>query len=130
MTLPIWNKYHNFMNWLIYSKTCVKLPLSKTENLFSIPIIAQCRSKVLPNAPRGAFCHTSLSYDLSLKFLFCLFLSGHFTQVLLYNKEQLTLHVITRFAHKKRYLSINFLILQPKHMLWVLKTTFSVRKLF
>ena len=35
------------------SKTCLKWPLKKkTKNLFSIPIIAVCRSKVLQNAPR------------------------------------------------------------------------------
>ena len=33
------------------SKTCLKRPLKKkTKNLFSIPIIAKCRSKVLQNA--------------------------------------------------------------------------------
>ena len=32
--------------------------LKKTENWFSIPIRAYCRSKVLQNAPRGAFCNT------------------------------------------------------------------------
>ena len=47
-------------------------------------------SKVLQNAPRGAFCilqyfWPSLGYRLSLRSLFCLFLSGCFTQVLLYN---------------------------------------------
>ena len=36
----------------------------------------------MQNAPRGAFCNT---FDLlSLRSLFCLFLSGRFTQVLLY----------------------------------------------
>ena len=43
-------------------------------------IIAYCRSKVLQNAPRGP----ALSYHLSLRSLFCLLLSGPFTQVLLY----------------------------------------------
>ena len=31
----------------------------KTENWISRPIIAKCRSKVLQNAPKGAFCNTS-----------------------------------------------------------------------
>ena len=30
----------------------------KDPNWFSRPIIALCRSKVLQNAPRGAFCNT------------------------------------------------------------------------
>ena len=43
------------------------------------------QAKVLQNAPRGgAFCNT---FDgLSLRPLFCLFLSGHLRQVLLYLK--------------------------------------------
>ena len=42
-----------------YSKTCAKQPLSKRpKNWISIPIIAKCRSKVLQNAPRRAFCNT------------------------------------------------------------------------
>ena len=39
-----------------YSRTCVKWPLSKRR--FSRLIIAKCRSKVLQNAPKGAFCNT------------------------------------------------------------------------
>ena len=36
-----------------YSKTCVKLQLSKRPKIcFSRPIIAECRSEVLQNAPR------------------------------------------------------------------------------
>ena len=30
----------------------------KTKNWFSRPIIVKCRSKVLQNAPSGAFCNT------------------------------------------------------------------------
>ena len=42
-----------------YNKTCLKRPLkNKTINCFSRPIITQCRSKVLQNAPRGAFYNT------------------------------------------------------------------------
>ena len=70
-----------------YSKTCVKRPLSKGQNWVSRPIIALCRSKVLQNAPKGSilqYVWPSLSYHLSLRSLYCLFLSGRFTQVLLY----------------------------------------------
>ena len=66
------------------SKTCVKRPLSKYQNWFPRPIIAECRSKVLQNAPRGAICkyfRPSISYHLSLRSFFCPFLSGRFTQV-------------------------------------------------
>ena len=44
---------------LFYSKTCVKWPISKrSKNWFLRPIIPYCRSKVLQNAPKGAFCNT------------------------------------------------------------------------
>ena len=65
-----------------YSKNlCKKAAIKKTINWFSRPVIAYCRSKVLQNA---AILCPSLSYHLSLRSLFCLFLSGRFTQVLLY----------------------------------------------
>ena len=39
-------------------RTCLKRSLKKEDqNWFSRPIIALCRSKVLQNAPRGAFCN-------------------------------------------------------------------------
>ena len=70
-----------------YSETCVKLPLSKRPkmvfktdySLMQVKSIAECsRWSILQ------YFQPSLSYQLSLRSLFCLFLSGHFTQVLLY----------------------------------------------
>ena len=55
--------------------------LKKTENWFSRPIIPKCRSKVLRSILQCF--RPSLSYHLPLRSLFCLFLSGPFTQVLL-----------------------------------------------
>ena len=48
---------------IVYSKICLQRPLKKkTKNWLSRPIIAQCRSKVLQNAPRD---HSAiLSYRL------------------------------------------------------------------
>ena len=40
-----------YLKKFYYSKTCVKRPLSRQ-------IITKCRSKVLQNAPKGAFCNT------------------------------------------------------------------------
>ena len=37
---------------------CKTATLKKNESWVSTPIIAYCRSKVLQNAPRGAFCNT------------------------------------------------------------------------
>ena len=55
--------------------------------MFLRQIIALCRSKVLQKAQMGAFRNTFdlhyLSYHLSERYLFCLFLSGRLRQVLL-----------------------------------------------
>ena len=69
------------------SKTCVKQPLSKR------PIIGfqdqlslnagQNYCRMLQGEHSAILFQPSLSYYLSLRSLFCLFLNGHFTQVLL-----------------------------------------------
>ena len=48
------------------------------QNWFSILIMAECRSNVLQNAPRGVFCNTFNLHlaTIPLRPLFCLFLSG------------------------------------------------------
>ena len=51
-----------------------------------VKIIAECSKESILQY----FC-PSFSYHLSLRSLFCLFLSGHFTQVLLYSKQFLSL---------------------------------------
>ena len=71
-----------------YSKTCVKQPLSKRPKMFfktdyplmQVKSFAKC-------SKRSILQHfqPSLNYHLSLRHLFCLFLSGSFTQVLLYD---------------------------------------------
>ena len=71
-----------------YSKTCVKIPLSKAPkigfknwpnyHLMQVKSIAECsKGSILQ------YFRPSLSYHLSLRSLFCLFLSGHLRQVLL-----------------------------------------------
>ena len=68
----------------LYSKTCVKRPLSKSTkigfqdqfSLKQVKSIAECFLQ---------YFRPSVSYHLSLRSLFCLFLSGRFTQVLLYS---------------------------------------------
>ena len=71
----------------IYSKTCVKRPLSKRpkhcfQDRLSLNVGKKyCRmlqKKILQ------YFRPSLSYHLSLRYLFTLYLSGRFTQVLLY----------------------------------------------
>ena len=42
-----------------YSKTCLKRSLKKKTKIgFQEQLLLKCRSKVLQNAPRGAFCNT------------------------------------------------------------------------
>ena len=67
---------------------CKTATLKKAQNCFSRPIIAKCRSNVLHNAPRGALS-TFIKLPVAIKtfvVVVFLFLSGHFTQVLLYIK--------------------------------------------
>ena len=78
----------------IYSKTCVKWPLSKRPKmgfktnylLMQVKSIAECSKGSILN-----YFRPSLSYQLSLRSLFCLFLSGHITQVLLHFHQYLSL---------------------------------------
>ena len=52
-------------------------------------------SNVFQNAPveHSAIFRLALSYHLSLQPMFCLFLSGRFTQVLLYFRHALSYHL-------------------------------------
>ena len=70
----------------LYSKPCVKRPLSKRpqtgfQDLLSLNT-GQRYCRMLRSILQ--YFWPSLSYHLSLRSLFCLFLSGRFTQVLLY----------------------------------------------
>ena len=71
-------------SYTTYSETCVKRPLSKkTKIVFQDQLSLNagqkyCKMSILQ------YLRPPCSYQLSLRYLFCLFLSGHFTQVLLY----------------------------------------------
>ena len=70
---------------LNYSKTCVKQPLSKRpKNGFQDRLWLNAGQKSKGSILQ--YFRPSLSYHLSLRSLFDLFLSGRFTQVLLYAK--------------------------------------------
>ena len=58
----------------------------KTKNLFSRPIIANAGQKYFKMLQESIlqYFRPSLSYHLSLRPLFCLFLSGRLRQVLLF----------------------------------------------
>ena len=84
------NVFFNFVGSL-YSKTCVKQPLSKRQTIgFQDHLSLNAGKKYcrMLQGEHSAILSTFiiLSYHLSLRYLFCLFLSGHFTQVLQYIK--------------------------------------------
>ena len=71
----------------LYSKTCVKWPLSKRPKIGFQAQLSLHAVKHLAECSKGSilqYFQPSLSYHLSLRSLFCLFLSSRFTQVLLY----------------------------------------------
>ena len=70
-----------------YSKTCVKRPLSKRQKLVFNAKYCLMQVKSIAECPKRCILQYSwplLSYHLSLRSLFCLFLSGRFTHVLFY----------------------------------------------
>ena len=80
---------HTVVPQNIYSKTCVKQPLSKRQKIgFQDQLSLNAGQKYCRMLLQ--YFLPSFSYHLSLRSLFCLFLSGHFTRVLLYfSKVQL-----------------------------------------
>ena len=69
---------------LAYSKTCVKRTLSKRPRIgFQDQLWLNAGQKKMQRSILQYF-RPALSYHLSSRSLFCLFLRGHFTQVLLY----------------------------------------------
>ena len=62
-----------------FSKTCVKQPLSKRPK-----IVFNINYRLIQDKSILQYFRLSLSYRLFIRALFCLFLSDHFTQVLLY----------------------------------------------
>ena len=69
-----------------YSKTCVKQPPSKRPKIgFQDQLLLNAGQKYFRMLQgEHSAIRPSLSYQFSLRYLFCLFLSGRFTQVLLY----------------------------------------------
>ena len=84
MSLKIFASIQNLM----YSKTCLKQPLKKKTKIgFKDRISLNAGQKYCRMRQESILQYfpPSFSYHLSLIPLFCLFLSGRFTQVLLYN---------------------------------------------
>ena len=73
-----------------YSKNCVKPPLSKRPKIAFLNQLSLTVLQVesIADCSKGSnlqYFWPSLSYHLSLRPLFCLFLSGCFTQIILYS---------------------------------------------
>ena len=82
-----------------FANLCKIATLKKTVNWFSRPIITLCRAKVLQNAPKGGilqYFRPSLSYQLSLRSLFCLLSSGR----LHYKLVHVFFQAATEYAEK------------------------------
>ena len=78
-------------NWtavsMVYSKTCVKRPLSKRPKVgFQSQLLLNAGQKYyrMLRGEHSATLLTLIKLPFVIKILFCLFLSGSFTQVLLY----------------------------------------------
>ena len=53
------NRKHTYFFFWPYSKTCLQLKKNtEHKNGFQYRLLLKCRSKVLQNTPRGAFCNT------------------------------------------------------------------------
>ena len=70
----------------MYRKTCLKQPLSKRPNFFQDKVSINAGQKYCRMLQReqSAIFLTFIKLTLSLRSLFCLFLSAIFTQILLY----------------------------------------------
>ena len=76
---PVWNR-----GIREYSKTCVKMPFSKSQKIgFQDQLSLNEGQKYCSNESILQYFSPSLTYHLSLRSLFCLFLSGRFTLVLM-----------------------------------------------
>ena len=86
-------------SWLQYSKTCVKRPLSKRpKNGFQDQLsLNSCQKYCRMLQGEQSAILSELSYYMSLRSLFCLFLNGSLRQVLLY-----TTHFVITFMILKK----------------------------
>ena len=95
----VWSPVTTWLFYLLYSKTCVKQPLSKrpqTGFQDQLPLNAgQKYCRMLQGEHSASilqYFRPSLSYHLSLRSWFCLLFSGRFTKVLLYMFMSQKLH--------------------------------------
>ena len=96
---------------LFYSKTCLKRSLNNnTKNGFKVNY-SFMQVKSIAECSKGSilqYFRPSLSYHLSLRTLFCLFLSGRLRQGLLYFQIQVQIHKIFARKNVNIFLPISF----------------------
>ena len=81
----------------MYSTTCLKRPLSKRPEIgFQDQLLLNAGQKYCSKGSILQYFLPSLSYQLSLRSLFCLFVSGRLRQVLLYIPDPLLQLLITK----------------------------------
>ena len=83
----VYSTSHIFHTIMVYSLTCLKRPLkNKTKVGFQCRLLLNAGQKYCRMLQGGIlqYFRPSLSYHLTLRSLFCLFLSNHLRQVLLY----------------------------------------------
>ena len=96
---------------LCYVMICYVMFNEDPKMMFSTSIITSCRSKVLQNAG-GVFSNTcDLHYHLSLRSLFCLFLSGRLRQGSLYQCRTYLTHLSSSREKRTQLLQLEITFL-------------------
>ena len=107
----------------MYSKTCVKRPFSKRPKIvFQDQLSLNAGQKYcrMLQAEHSAILSTFIELPFALRHLFCLFLSGRFTQVLLYSDPR-----NTRLPLFSWYLSTKAYVFHLKRLLWAFCNCFK-----
>ena len=134
---------------LTYSKTCVKQPLLNSPKIgFQHQLSLNAGQKYcrMLQGEHSAILSTFIKLHLPFRSLFCLFLSGRFTQVLLYTKNERRERLRSNLRSpspldscvcvlKSDFIRARLCIIEnyfsyfsTKHMFWVLKRTVSMRR--
>ena len=83
-----------------YSKTCGKSHIQKDQKLVFNTNYHLMQVESTAECSKGSnllYFRPALSLHLSLRYLFCLFLSGRFTQCLLYNEAVIMVALTSRY---------------------------------
>ena len=106
-----------------YSETCVYGPISKRPNIgFQDQLSLTCNAcqSIAECSPLSILQYfwPSLICHLLLRSLFCLFLSGRFTQVLLYIQTQFSHRALKHMSHTTRQTCFSFMCITMRRPAW------------